>query len=175
MAAAEFELRLIWGVPTRSLNDLEAGLREAYERSSVKQALDQLPAPVEWVEHRDSPARFSEYHSRYHDFALPFNPDAFLWAPRAIEFPLSELDPRTGHYRRGVNRWRRRMERGEPIDPIVLIFTSEWGWSQQDGNHRIEAAILVRRPTLGVVLAMAKEALARYGQRETEIDRPVAA
>jgi len=122
-------------------------------------ALATLPPMGEWSPYENSDAWFSEFHFNGRDsFALPFDPDGFLFSP-VVELPLPvAMEPgEGGAYRRGVRKYRNMLRKGGSLPPITILAspcgaaTSDWSWHRQDGNHRWEAAIAERRTHIPAV------------------------
>ena len=83
----------------------------------------------------------SKFHKPGTAFALPFDPDDYLWAgPVTLKLEIPEgreIFYRRGHYRRGVRKYLGRLKRGERLPPVVLLYHDAWDWTMQDGNHRL--------------------------------------
>lgn len=94
-----------------------------------------------WKEWQQAGVQFSRFHIPGTDFALPFDPNDYLWAgPVTLKLDLPEHSIsylRRGHYRRGVRKYLNQLKRGEKLPPIVLLYHEAWDWTMQDGNHRL--------------------------------------
>lgn len=114
-----------------------------------------------WRPWREVGVRFSRFHVPKTPFALPFDPNDYLWAgpvtltlPEQSEFERASF--RLGHYRRGVRKYLSLLARGKRIDPVVLLYHEAWGWTMQDGNHRYEALVRHGAKTYEAFLAKPK-------------------
>jgi hypothetical protein len=94
-----------------------------------------------WHEWRAAGVWLSKFHKPRTAFALPFDPDDYLWAgPVTLKLEIPEgreLFYRRGHYRRGVRKYLNQLKRGEKLPPVVLLYHEAWDWTMQDGNHRL--------------------------------------
>jgi len=94
-----------------------------------------------WQEWRAAGVGFSKFHKPGTAFALPFDPDDYLWAgPVTLKLDIPEggdVFCRKGHYRRGVRKYLGQLKRGERVPPVVLLYHEAWDWTMQDGNHRL--------------------------------------
>jgi hypothetical protein len=113
-----------------------------------------------WQEWRAAGVWLSKFHKPGTAFALPFNPDDYLWAgPVTLKLEIPEgreMYYRRGHYRRGVRKYLNQLKRGEKLPPVVLLYHEAWDWTIQDGNHRMEAIITHRAPTYEAFLGKPK-------------------
>jgi hypothetical protein len=114
-----------------------------------------------WKEWKKAGVQFSKFHVPGTDFALPFDPNDYLWAgPVTLKLDLPEDAigyHRRGHYRRGVRKYLSHLKRGEKLPPVVLLYHEAWDWTMQDGNHRMEALITHRATTYEAFLAKPKK------------------
>jgi hypothetical protein len=114
-----------------------------------------------WEEWKEAGVQFSKFHVPGTDFALPFDPNDYLWAgPVTLKLELPEDGigyHRRGHYRRGVRKYLNQLKRGEKLPPVVLLYHEAWDWTIQDGNHRLEALITHRATTYEAFLAKPKK------------------
>jgi hypothetical protein len=114
-----------------------------------------------WKEWKEAGVQFSRFHLPGTDFALPFDPNDYLWAgPVTLKLDLPEDGigyHRRGHYRRGVRKYLNLLKRGEQLPPVVLLYHEAWDWTMQDGNHRMEALITHRATTYQAYLAKPKK------------------
>lgn len=98
-----------------------------------------------WQEWKAAGVQFSRFHVPGTAFALPFDPDDYLWAgPVRLKLNLSKDGVgffRRGHYRRGVRKYLNQLKRGGKLPPVALLYHEAWDWTMQDGNHRMEALI----------------------------------
>jgi hypothetical protein len=114
-----------------------------------------------WRSWREVGVRFSSFHVPKTPFALPFDPNDYLWAG-PVTLTLREKGEferdsfRLGHYRRGVRKYLSLLARGKKIDPVVLLYHEAWGWTLQDGNHRYEALVRHGAKTYEAFLAKPK-------------------
>ena len=113
-----------------------------------------------WQEWRAAGVRFSKFHKPGAAFALPFDPDDYLWAgPVMLKLDIPEggdVFCRKGHYRRGVRKYLGQLKRSEGVPPVVLLYHEAWDWTMQDGNHRMEALITHRAPNYEAFLGKPK-------------------
>ena len=113
-----------------------------------------------WQEWRAAGVWLSKFHKPGTAFALPFDPDDYLWAgPVTLKLEIPEgreMYYRRGHYRRGVRKYLNQLKRGEKLPPVVLLYHEAWDWTMQDGNHRMEAIITHRAPTYEAFLGKPK-------------------
>jgi hypothetical protein len=113
-----------------------------------------------WQEWRAAGVGFSKFHKPGTAFALPFDPDDYLWAgPVMLKLDIPEggdVFCRKGHYRRGVRKYLGQLKRGERVPPVVLLYHEAWDWTMQDGNHRMEALITHRAPNYEAFLGKPK-------------------
>jgi hypothetical protein len=113
-----------------------------------------------WHEWRAAGVWLSRFHKPRTAFALPFDPDDYLWAgPVTLKLEIPEgreLFYRRGHYRRGVRKYLNQLKRGEKLPPVVLLYHEAWDWTMQDGNHRMEALTTHRAPTYEAFLGKPK-------------------
>jgi len=113
-----------------------------------------------WQEWRAAGVWLSKFHKPGTAFALPFDPDDYLWAgPVTLKLEIPEgreMYYRRGHYRRGVRKYLNQLKRGEKLPPVVLLYHEAWDWTIQDGNHRMEAIITHRAPTYEAFLGKPK-------------------
>lgn len=114
-----------------------------------------------WKEWKEAGVRFSKFHVPGTDFALPFDPNDYLWTgPVTLKLDLPEDGigyHRRGHYRRGVRKYLNQLKRGEKLTPVVLLYHEAWDWTMQDDNHRMEALITHRATTYDAFLAKPKK------------------
>ena len=114
-----------------------------------------------WKEWRQAGVQFSRFHIPRTAFALPFDPDDYLWAgPVTLKLNLPEDGVgyhRKGHYRRGVRKYLNQLRCGENLPPVTLLYHEAWDWTMQDGNHRMEALIMHRATTYYAFLAKPKK------------------
>ena len=110
-----------------------------------------------WRAWKETGVQFSRFHVPGTDFALPFDPNDYLWAgPVTLKLDLPQDGigyHRRGHYRRGVRKYINLLKRGEKLPPVVLLYHEAWDWTMQDGNHRMEALITHRAATYDAFLA----------------------
>jgi len=113
-----------------------------------------------WQEWRGAGVWFSSFHKPGTAFALPFDPDDYLWAgPATLKLDIpkgEETFCRKGHYRRGVRKYLGQLKRGERFPPLVLLYHEAWAWTLQDGNHRMEALVIHRASTFEAFLGKPK-------------------
>ena len=113
-----------------------------------------------WQEWRATGVWLSKFHKPGTAFALPFDPDDYLWAgPVTLKLEIPEgreVFYRKGHYRRGVRKYLSQLKRGEKLPPVVLLYHEAWDWTMQDGNHRMEALITYRAQTYEAFLGKPK-------------------
>jgi hypothetical protein len=114
-----------------------------------------------WKEWKQAGVQFSRFHVPGTDFALPFDPNDYLWAgPVTLKLDLPEHGIsylRRGHYRRGVRKYLNQLKRGKKLPPVVLLYHEAWDWTMQDGNHRMEALVTHRAATYEAFLAKPKK------------------
>lgn len=114
-----------------------------------------------WKQWKEAGVQFSKFHVPGTAFALPFDPNDYLWAgPVTLKLDLPEDGigfHRRGHYRRGVRKYLNHLKRGEKLPPVVLLYHEAWDWTMQDGNHRMEALITHRATTYEAFLARPKK------------------
>ena len=113
-----------------------------------------------WQEWRAAGVWLSKFHKPGTAFALPFDPEDYLWAgPVTLKLDIPqgrEVFYRRGHYRRGVRKYLSQLKRGEKLPPVVLLYHEAWDWTMQDGNHRMEALITYRAQTYEAFLGKPK-------------------
>jgi len=131
----------------------------AYETPA--EAAQSVP-PLGWHEWQAAGVQFSRFHKDGTPFALPFRPEAYLWAgpftlwvPKAHQAQGQQF--RRGHFRRGVKKYANMLARGQAIPPVVLLYHEPWGWTMQDGNHRYEALVKAGAATYDAFLGKPKQ------------------
>ncbi len=88
----------------------------------------------------------SRFHKDHTPFALPFQPDSYVWAgPFTLRLPEHHQQQRQqshlGHFRRGVRKYLYLLAQGRRLPPVVFLNHDDGSWRMQDGNHRYEALV----------------------------------
>jgi predicted nucleotidyltransferase/8-oxo-dGTP pyrophosphatase MutT (NUDIX family) len=142
---------------------VSAGASGRREFAGCWEAFEALAPPDRWTTREPWTSRF--HHDGNEAFRLPFDPQDYVWSD-PFDYVMSPEDNRTGYYRRGVGKWRRVFERGDDVPPVCFVYSEEFGWSLQDGNHRLEGARLARARTIPAVLGYPKKLLKRREWKE---------
>ena len=87
--------------------------------------------------------RHHRHRSHRAEAAAPSDLCDYTWSRRPIWLPVSAVwtSWQQPHSPSLVRRYARRIDRGEPIPPVVLVDRKAW-YEILDGAHRVEAAHL---------------------------------
>lgn len=83
-----------------------------------------LPDPQEWLDFEAAEVSFSRYHFKgASGFSLPFYPEDYVYSP-AVDLPIqADAQACSAHYKRGVDKYRRMIARGEPLPLLKHVQT----------------------------------------------------
>jgi hypothetical protein len=147
-----------WVTLIETLNLQQVAAEAGQARPDLADAFTKLPPISEWVPVQSSAAWFSHYHFNGNEaFELPFEPRDFVYSPE-VEVPIRSTNIK-GHYRRGVEKYVRMIEKGVRIPPVTFLFDpSLCQWLLFDGNHRYEAHLLAGAKMINAVFAFPETA-----------------
>lgn len=112
-----------------------------------------------WKSIQEAKLWVSHFHNRSH-FQLPFVPADWVYS-EIILIPINRQDTIEpfAYYKRGVDKYRRMIQRGEQLTPITLLYgnnRSGEGISRADGNHRMCAAYREELDFIPAILGVKK-------------------